>query len=748
MNKLLILVVMFLLGCGGGGSTAPTQTPPQEVNSNEQNITIDETNISTQERGFGALSTPKDILDRIPLAYVPSGSSGDTLPSSIDLSPHMPPVGDQGSQNSCVGWAVGYYLKSYQEHIEHNQAYGLGGDYTHRYSPAFIYNMSKIGSCESGAYLLDALLLLKDTGVSPWKDMPYEPNHCNTPSDNAIEKAICAQIDNIKRLDINSRHFVSNVRYFLYQNEPIVITLKPYKGFINPKLYEDEYWYRELNLDESPPAFLHSVLIVGYDDRRRAFKVINSWGEDWGNSGYLWISYSLLQEIIVEAFWAKDAISPCVIENSQIKEVENTQQADNPVVIDSTPLTLNISDNVSSIATAQLINQEWVADRVTFAFEFSKNVVEFESSDIMVSNGAKSNFRGEGNLYYLDVTPPLHSNKTIVVSIATNSIFDSYGNGNQAMNHNQEVNTIKPFITTWDTTEVGITNSDQIKIGTNQHYNYNYRIDWGDGEQSSSVRGDITHTYQQDGVYTVSITGTFPAIYFENEGYDNGKLLSIDQWGTQPWHSMHKAFYYTINMVGNFNDTPNLRSVTDLSYMFANTYHFNSNIGHWNVSSVIDMSAMFKDAQVFNQNIGNWDVSNVTNMSDMFKSANLFNSDLSHWNVSNVTDMSDMFNGARNFNQDIGNWNVSNVTDMSWMFNTARSFDSDLSNWNISNVMSMSLMFNYANLSTQNYNKILDKWSQLNLQDGVYFNLGSTMYDRAYADKRQYIIDTFNWTIS
>jgi len=801
MNKLLILVVLLLVGCGGGGgsSTTPSNTPLPDINSSqEQNTTLDKSNTSMKERGFGALFTPQEILDTIPIAYPPSGSSVNTLPSSVDLSPHMPPVGDQGAQNSCVGWAVGYYLKSYHEHREHNQAYGLGGDYTHRYSPAFVYNMSKIGSCESGAYLLDALLLLKDTGVAPWEDAPYDQAQCDTPSFEAIEKAQCAKIENIKRLDIHSRHFVSNIRYFLYQNEPIAITLKPYESFINPKLYDGEYWYREFTSNELSPTFLHSVLIVGYDDRRRAFKIINSWGVEWGNDGYLWIDYNLLEQITVEAFWVEDAISPCIIENFQIKEIETSQQENDTLDIVDEPVELSITDNIEGIAGAELINQKWVANTITFVFQFSKNVVGFESSDIIVNNAIKSNFRGEGSLYYLDLTPPLHSTETILISIGANSAFDSYGNGNQEANHNQEVNTIKPFITRWDTTEVGTTNSEQIKIGTNSNYSYNYRVDWGDGEESTNVRGDTLHTYKYEGVYSVSITGKFPAIYFEREGYDSGKLLSIEQWGTQSWQSMHKAFYNTINMVGNFHDTPNLQSVQDMSYMFANTYHFNSDIGHWDVSSVTDMSSMFSNARAFNQNIVNWDVLNVKNMNYMFAFASAFNQNINSWNVSNVTlmqgmfygasqfnqnlnlwnvssviDMVGMFHEARSFNQDIGNWNTSNVQSMAYMFFDADAFNQNISNWNTSKVERMSYMFNGAdtfnqdisswdisnvnamdgilentNFSTYYYNKILDRWSQLTLQRNVAFGVKDVKYNIKYADKRQYIIDTFNWKIS
>jgi hypothetical protein len=33
------------------------------------------------------------------------------------------------------------------------------------------------------------------------------------------------------------------------------------------------------------------MLIIGYDDARSAYRVINSWGTDWGDAGYLWWDY-------------------------------------------------------------------------------------------------------------------------------------------------------------------------------------------------------------------------------------------------------------------------------------------------------------------------------------------------------------------------------------------------------------------------------------------------------------------------
>ncbi len=64
----------------------------------------------------GLILTPADKLRGIPLASTPF--SGTELPPAVDLSSQLPPPGNQGTQQSCVGWAVAYGLKSYQEQGE------------------------------------------------------------------------------------------------------------------------------------------------------------------------------------------------------------------------------------------------------------------------------------------------------------------------------------------------------------------------------------------------------------------------------------------------------------------------------------------------------------------------------------------------------------------------------------------------------------------------------------------------------
>lgn len=266
------------------------------------------------------------------------------------------------------------------------------------------------------------------------------------------------------------------------------------------------------------------------------------------------------------------------------------------------------------------------------------------------------------------------------------------------------------FLTTWTTTSP----NESITIPTTGG-GYLYDVAWGDGTTSVNRTGNATHVYSTPGDYQISITGSFPRIFFNDSG-DKLKIKSIDQWGVQPWISMESAFWGCQYLEEQASDSPNLSNATSLSKMFRDCYDLNQDISNWDVSNITDMSEMFHWASTFDQNINSWDVSSVTNMSKMFLTAFDFNQSLNNWDVSNVTNMSQMFDGdvsGISFNQDISNWDVSSVTDMSYMFSFTSDFNQDISSWNVSSVSDMSGMFQYA----ESFNQNINLWDVSNVID-------------------------------
>ena len=297
-----------------------------------------------------------------------------------------------------------------------------------------------------------------------------------------------------------------------------------------------------------------------------------------------------------------------------------------------------------------------------------------------------------------------------------------------------------PFLTTWNVTS----GNRDIMIPTIGS-GYNYTIDFGDGTIQNNVTGDAFYTYSTPGIYTVSISGDFPRIYFQSAPESiRRKISSIDQWGDIVWQSMNYAFARCPNMVINATDSPNLSLVTDMSYMFSGSDTFNQSINHWDVSNVTNMSYMFVFADSFNQSLNNWDVSNVTNMANMFHYALDFNGTIDNWDVSNVTNMSEMFYYAISFNQSLNNWNVSNVTDMSSMFRNATFFNQPLNNWDVSNINNMAGMFRVAT----SFNQPLNNWDVSNVSVFCSFSSGGNYIGGMFQGATSFNQSIDNWNLS
>ena len=92
-------------------------------------------------------------------------------------------------------------------------------------------------------------------------------------------------------------------------------------------------------------------------------------------------------------------------------------------------------------------------------------------------------------------------------------------------------------------------------------------------------------------------------------------------------------------------------------------------------------------------------------------------------------------------------WDVSSVTNMSSMFFYATSFNQSLNNWDISSVINMQEMFSYSSLSTDNYDGVLNSWSQQDVISGVILRAIGVNYCNG-EDARQNLIDTYGWIIT
>ncbi|WP_299212137.1 BspA family leucine-rich repeat surface protein [uncultured Aquimarina sp.] len=255
------------------------------------------------------------------------------------------------------------------------------------------------------------------------------------------------------------------------------------------------------------------------------------------------------------------------------------------------------------------------------------------------------------------------------------------------------------FITTWRT---NAPNEDirLIVAGTGILYD----VDWGDGTTSTGLTGIADHTYASAETYTVVMRGVYPHFVINNNTISRDKILSVEQWGNQPWSSLERSFWGCSNLVINATDTPNLSNVTSLDWMF------------YDATSMVDNCGA----------IGTWDTSNIQQMERMFRGATSFNSDISTWDVSNVQTFQAAFRDATSFDQNLGDWDISSAT-------------------------SMGSMFSNIGLSQDNYDATLIGWATLDagetIPSNININFGSSQYCAGAFAKNTLKTD-YTWTFT
>lgn len=253
---------------------------------------------SIDESGLGANDIPPEDYSAIDIAYFGDelfGEEDGVLPDSIDLSNNFPPPGDQGRLGSCVGWAVGYALKSYHEKVEEQWEFSSKSTL---FSPSWIYNQIN-GGVDQGSLPSDALQLIVDSGAATLSTMPYNDVDFSTqPGTDARSEAgyyKAASFAAVRSLDMVKRSLASRT--------PVTIGIDVYDSLNylsgSGSVYSN---YAGASLGG------HAVTIVGYDDNAfgGAFKVINSWGTEWGDGGFFWLPYSGLG-VVSQAYVLIDA---------------------------------------------------------------------------------------------------------------------------------------------------------------------------------------------------------------------------------------------------------------------------------------------------------------------------------------------------------------------------------------------------------------------------------------------------------
>jgi hypothetical protein len=258
---------------------------------------------SPEERYQDMLNTSQEY----PLLAIPQSVYDIPLQSSVDYSSGLPPVKDQGKQQSCSAWATHYYAKTWYEGRKHPE-WDLS-DPRYQFSPAFSYNQVVIGQDE-GSSLEQNLFILESRGAVDLAEMPYdEDDYTTQPTDSQFEAAkpyrITRDWGQLWHLKDPAPRPIDDVKYWLNGGNLVVMTIPIYYDFPDTQGSPTSRYYDY----DGTSAFYegHSVCICGYDDNanpsgpdpdhRGGFLMVNSRGADWNgtNKGFVYLSYDFVK---------------------------------------------------------------------------------------------------------------------------------------------------------------------------------------------------------------------------------------------------------------------------------------------------------------------------------------------------------------------------------------------------------------------------------------------------------------------
>jgi len=234
-----------------------------------------------------------DLPDHRDLMYAAIRKAPRKLPKSIDLRPGCSPVENQGQLGSCGSNALVGALE-FLEIKDKRTPVDL--------SRLFIYYNTRVieGTVDndSGIMIRDGVKTLVNQGVCPEQDWPYViKQFTQKPSPVCYKEALDHQVISYHRISN-----LNEMKACLADGFPFVFGFTVYDGFESDQVAKTGV----LNMPKPGEQEVggHAVMGVGYDDAQQRLIVRNSWGADWGMSGYFTMPYAYVESRdLSDDFW-------------------------------------------------------------------------------------------------------------------------------------------------------------------------------------------------------------------------------------------------------------------------------------------------------------------------------------------------------------------------------------------------------------------------------------------------------------
>lgn len=222
-------------------------------------------------------------------------------PNIVDLRSYCSPIEDQGNLGSCTGQAIAGAIELL------NKRSGKALDV----SRLFIYYYERLlegtVNYDNGAYIRDGIKACYTYGAPLESLWPYIITKFRSqPSSAAIIDALKRKVTLYQRIADHAGCLDS-----IANGYPVVIGFTVYSSFESSTVVRTGVMPYPNTVKERILGG-HAVLLVGYDKTRQVYIARNSWGTSWGDRGYFYMPFQVIQNPYMSSdFWTiKTVVNP------------------------------------------------------------------------------------------------------------------------------------------------------------------------------------------------------------------------------------------------------------------------------------------------------------------------------------------------------------------------------------------------------------------------------------------------------
>lgn len=205
-------------------------------------------------------------------------------------------VMDQGSLGSCVAHTIAYAIRWVYEVMQKKGAIDI--------SRLFVYYNGRLVSNfpiheDTGLTIRSGMKSVKMYSACEEKFWPYQiRRYIHKPSEVAYESAQKYRTFTYLSVDRDLIQLKKSIK----DGYPVCFGIQLYSSFMSTEVARTGI-VPIPDVDKDRRVGGHAVILVGYDDGKKMFTCCNSWGPTWGDKGFFYLPYSMVESNMCSDFW-------------------------------------------------------------------------------------------------------------------------------------------------------------------------------------------------------------------------------------------------------------------------------------------------------------------------------------------------------------------------------------------------------------------------------------------------------------